>query len=586
VPGHPLELEVGLGSLPKGVYTVTWRVVSRADGHVTANSFSFGVGESPAGHEPPGGTVLPTTPAPSPAAVAGRWAFYWGLALIMGAGVAGSVAFGGLPMVRGARALLAGAWGLALVGLVLMALAERSTVGVSLGTLLNSQAGREFVYRAIALGVVGVGVVQALLSPRWTSLVPLAVATAVALFVHALAGHAGAETRAVSRWFDTSVQALHLIAVGVWVGGLAWLLLAIRGTEGQERARAVTRYSWLAGIALAGVAVTGTLRAIDEVGRVRVIHALFHTSFGITLLVKVALFGGLVALGMRNRYVNVPGVASGARPPRSLARTVRLELALAAAIFAATGVLSELPPATVVEAAATKAPPPAHVVVAGSDFATSVKVRLTVTPGTVGPNTFAARVTDFDSGRPVDASALTLRFRLASRPELGEPMLALAREPDGTWSGTGTVIAFDGTWDVSVLVQQPSGAVEVPLTFTPALPKEQITVSTAPGQPTVFTIALPDGSSVQTYVDPGTPGNDTVHFTFFKASGSEQPIATATATETAPSGEARDLSLIRFDPGHFAANTALTAGRWRFTITATARDGSVYHAYFDQRIPG
>jgi nitrogen fixation protein FixH len=240
----------------------------------------------------------------------------------------------------------------------------------------------------------------------------------------------------------------------------------------------------------------------------------------------------------------------------------------------------------VVAAAATSPQPPAHVVVTGSDFATSIRVRLTVTPGTVGPNTFAAGVTDFDSGRPVDASAVTLGFRLASRPDLGEPTIALAREPDGTWRGTGTVIAFDGTWDITVLVQQPSGAVEVPLKFTPALPKEQITVSTAAGQPTVFTIALPDGSSVQTYIDPGTPGDDTVHFTFFKASGSEQPVASATATETTPSGETRDLTLIRFDPGHFAANTVLTAGRWRFTITAVARDGSVYHAYFDQRIPG
>ena len=37
-------------SLPKGVYTVTWRTVSRDDGHVTAGSFSFGIGERP----PPG----------------------------------------------------------------------------------------------------------------------------------------------------------------------------------------------------------------------------------------------------------------------------------------------------------------------------------------------------------------------------------------------------------------------------------------------------------------------------------------------------------------------------------------------------
>jgi methionine-rich copper-binding protein CopC len=35
-------------SLADGTYTVAWRVVSRTDGHVTAGSFAFGVGEPPA----------------------------------------------------------------------------------------------------------------------------------------------------------------------------------------------------------------------------------------------------------------------------------------------------------------------------------------------------------------------------------------------------------------------------------------------------------------------------------------------------------------------------------------------------------
>src|SRR5947208_13969049 len=49
VPGKPDELAVGVGSLSNGVYTVSWRVVSRVDGHVTAGAVAFGVGGSPAG---------------------------------------------------------------------------------------------------------------------------------------------------------------------------------------------------------------------------------------------------------------------------------------------------------------------------------------------------------------------------------------------------------------------------------------------------------------------------------------------------------------------------------------------------------
>ena len=44
VSGAPLRLAVGLGDLADGTYTVSWRIVSKDDGHVTAGSFAFGVG--------------------------------------------------------------------------------------------------------------------------------------------------------------------------------------------------------------------------------------------------------------------------------------------------------------------------------------------------------------------------------------------------------------------------------------------------------------------------------------------------------------------------------------------------------------
>ncbi len=47
VPGAPLQLTVPLPSLPDGVYTVSWRTVSAVDGHVAAGSFAFGVGVGP-----------------------------------------------------------------------------------------------------------------------------------------------------------------------------------------------------------------------------------------------------------------------------------------------------------------------------------------------------------------------------------------------------------------------------------------------------------------------------------------------------------------------------------------------------------
>src|SRR5438874_8737543 len=80
VPGAPSELIVDVGELASGVYTVSWRTVSRVDGHVTAGAFAFGVGVSPQG------AVLPKikTPSPSVLTVVSRWLFYPGLFLLLG----------------------------------------------------------------------------------------------------------------------------------------------------------------------------------------------------------------------------------------------------------------------------------------------------------------------------------------------------------------------------------------------------------------------------------------------------------------------------------------------------------------------
>ena len=43
VAGDPETLTQPLQTLPKGAYTVSWRIVSRVDGHLTAGSFDFGV---------------------------------------------------------------------------------------------------------------------------------------------------------------------------------------------------------------------------------------------------------------------------------------------------------------------------------------------------------------------------------------------------------------------------------------------------------------------------------------------------------------------------------------------------------------
>jgi copper transport protein len=579
VPGQPLQLSVALKTLTKGVYTVTWRVVSKVDGHVTAGSFSFGVGVSPAGAAPPTGSeAVPSTPSPSPLAAAGRWGLYAGLALLVGAGAVSLYVFRGeVPK----SSLVAASWVLASGGLAAVVVAERSTVGVSFGQLLRSATGRELLWQLVGVAAIGLAVVWLAVARNARAVAAVTVTAAGTMLLHARAGHAAASGHLV--WFDVVDQWLHLLSVGVWVGGLVWLLLQTR-RRGADLGVAVKRFSTLAGIALAVVALTGMQRAISEVGGPTAWGRLFHTSFGVTLLIKVGLFVGLVALGARNRYVNVPAVSGDPDGLPSLRRTVGAEVLIAAGILGVTGVLTQLPPPATV-AVARRPNVAQQLVLTGNDFATTVRVKLIVTPGTVGPNRFEARVTDYDTAKPVPAAAVQLGFSLPGRPEIGTPKLDLDQAALGVWTGQSTVLSMDGRWDVTVLVQESSGAVTVPLQLQTRLPPQQIQVLPgASGQPTIYTITVAGGVSVQAYVDPGTPGNDVVHFTFFQASGEEQPIASASALATPPSGATADLPLTRFDAGHFVANTTLTAGKWRFQITATTNDGTTYSAYFVQDI--
>lgn len=78
VPGHGDQLRIPLpASLPDGVYTVSWRVVSEADGHATAGAFSFGVNVAPGTVVTPS-VPVPTTPSPSVGSVAGSSCCTWG----------------------------------------------------------------------------------------------------------------------------------------------------------------------------------------------------------------------------------------------------------------------------------------------------------------------------------------------------------------------------------------------------------------------------------------------------------------------------------------------------------------------------
>jgi copper transport protein len=630
VEGSPLDFAVGLGDLADGTYTVSWRVVSKDDGHLTAGTFAFGVGvAAPTATSQAQAAPQGETPSPSAPATAARLALYAGLSLLVAAAVTGLAVFHrALP--PGARVLLAVAAALTVAGGVTRFLTEQARIDAPLGTLLASSTGQGLV--RLAVGVVATaaatwslaaalgrpgrpdpdpvvagppgrrdpdpaaagpagrrdpdlavagppdregspapeGVAGVVHSPpagradAWR-LVAVGVAAAVTMLLHVLVGHAAGPSPL--RSVNLFVQWLHLLAVGAWIGGLVWLLAGLRGRERPDQVASAVRFSKLAAPVLGLVAITGLSRALHLAGGWQ---GLLDSSYGRFLDVKVALFLGLVLLGALNRFRIVPALAGGLRRLGGLRRNVRGEVILAVCILAVTAVLSQLPPGKfVVGQAAARAPAPPSVQVEGSDFSTSVRIALTAAPGAPGPNTFTAKVTDYDSGEDWPASRVALRFTPRGRPDIGTSTLDLTRADNGSWRGQGSQLSIAGSWAVIGLVEGSGPALTVPMELETRTAPQPVKVSEVPDQPTLYTITLVAGGTLQGYIDPGRPGPNTVHFTYFNPSGDEQPTDKARATMTRQSGAPEALTLVRLGPGHFAANVDLEPGRVSFAIEAT-----------------
>jgi methionine-rich copper-binding protein CopC len=153
------DVAVGVRDLADGVYTVSWRTVSRVDGPVTSGAFSFGIGVDAGEVAPVPQAAGGQAPPPTVLAVAGRWSLYVGLVVLFGGALAGLIWLGARP---GARAwLLASAWALAAAGTIVITLEERRAVGVPLGTLLASDSGEAFVRLGVGVAVAGVGALAA-----------------------------------------------------------------------------------------------------------------------------------------------------------------------------------------------------------------------------------------------------------------------------------------------------------------------------------------------------------------------------------------------------------------------------------------
>ncbi len=357
-------VRVASAPLARAVYTVHWRVLSLDDGHPSSGSVVFGAGLRP--------DVLPDASGgvPELPGLVLRWLDLSAVLLAIGAlAVSGRVlaaAAGGSRLRR--RALL--------VGLVAAATASLSgaltpvvaTVGSgsstqaraaqTWATLTGTPWGQLWLLREVAVLTAVTAVWAARrrrAAGRWVR-VALAGLVAVAA-LESWAGHAsGLPDRAAPAALASTV---HVVAAGVWVGGLVALLLclgpAIR--RDPDRTRTALAPVWRAYGPMAAVAaVLLVSTGLYEAGRhVPDLRLATTTVYGAGVAGKLVLVAGALALAAMNASVVHPRLAArvgqllgrpaGWRPvaPRRLPALLVAEVLVLVAAVGAAALLTSVP---------------------------------------------------------------------------------------------------------------------------------------------------------------------------------------------------------------------------------------------------
>jgi putative copper resistance protein D len=124
----------------------------------------------------------------------------------------------------------------------------------------------------------------------------LLASAAMAMLATLMSSHASA--RLQGRDFFMTADFLHQLGAGIWIGGIPFLLLALRKTsESGDKAKIGLRFSHMSIFAVATLALGATMMAIGYSGSWA---AAVGTAYGAMMATKLALLGILLLLGLMN----------------------------------------------------------------------------------------------------------------------------------------------------------------------------------------------------------------------------------------------------------------------------------------------
>jgi putative copper resistance protein D len=142
-------------------------------------------------------------------------------------------------------------------------------------------------------------------------------------------------------------QTVHLLAAGLWLGGLAplgWVLRYVRRRPGEISlvCDALRNFSHMGYMAVALLALTGAINTLLLVGS---LAAMLDTPYGRLLAFKILMFVAMVVVASINRFRLAPRISGDPGALQALCRTVFLEQSLGLAVLAIVSVLGTWPPA-------------------------------------------------------------------------------------------------------------------------------------------------------------------------------------------------------------------------------------------------
>ena len=360
--------------LKRATYVLDWRVLSREDGHATRGSVLFGVGIRPV-VVPTSGLGLPETKA-----LVLRWLDLVALLMAIGAvavsfRVLDALGESGAAARRRGRYIALLAAGTAVVTGILTALVSTQSSDLSTSawidttwkTLTGTPWGHLWLVREVALVVAALALVVWTVrhgSPARLRMIAMG-ALLVAAWMEGWAGHAAALP---SRTFlAIFVAAVHIIAAGVWAGGLialALCLVPLNRRDPQRRGPIVTT-AWRAFSPMAALAAVVLLASglVESGLHVTGVDSIVSTVWGAVLMAKVALL--VLALGfagINTMLVNAGIAATVGRvlrrpagwvpvPPRRFSLLIGLEALVLIVAVGAAALLTSVPTAREVDTA-------------------------------------------------------------------------------------------------------------------------------------------------------------------------------------------------------------------------------------------